>query len=55
MLDSIFQPSLEAELDPFQRQMSRWQKFLSREDFTGGLLSKAGYTDDEPAEAEVTA
>jgi hypothetical protein len=46
---------LEAELEAFQGQMSRWQKFLSREDFTGQLLSEAGYTDDQPAEAEVTA
>jgi hypothetical protein len=46
---------LEAEFEAFQRQMSRWQKFLSREDFTGGLLSEAGYTDDQTAEAEVTA
>jgi hypothetical protein len=55
MLNSIFQPSLEAELEAFQWQVSRWQKFLSREDFTGQLLSEAGYADDQPAEAEVTA
>jgi len=46
---------LEAELEAFQRQMSRWQKLLSREDFTGQLLSEEGYTDDQPAEVEVTA
>ena len=46
---------LEAELEAFQPQMSRWQKILSREHFTGQLLSEAGYTDDQPAETEVTA
>jgi hypothetical protein len=42
--------STESELEAFQWQVSRWQKFLSRE-----VLSEAGYADDQPAEAEVTA
>jgi hypothetical protein len=50
MLNSIFQPSLEAELEAFQRQMSRWQKFLSNEDAIPFLEKIAKIVDDRLTE-----